>query len=145
MKIKINCPVCSQRLRIPLSTSQLKITCPRCASIFFYQIKFPDIFKKLKNIFLGLFIRQERGYGHTNYGYTNIPHSKKVGRLFLIWLFLLIAILGLSILLKNYNHYNFIKRFVADAKSDNSSQSEDGKRKLDNKDNGGSDNDGYSI
>jgi len=118
MKIKISCPVCSQRLRIPLSTKNLKITCPKCSSTFFYKIKVPDFIKNIKNFFSNVF-NKKKIEGYTNYAYTDIEKGKKVKTIFIIWISIILSLFVLSVIFKSINDTSLKNKIINKTKNIN--------------------------
>ncbi|MBP7653760.1 hypothetical protein KA977_10075 [Candidatus Dependentiae bacterium] len=111
MKITIDCPVCRQKLRIPLTKGKLKITCPRCAAIFFYEFRIPNILKNLKNFFSEAFKKPDTKFSHSTVNYTDFKASRQIGKLFLIWILVLIGFFLASVFLKHLNDKNLIAKY----------------------------------
>ncbi len=103
MKIMIDCPICRQKLRIPFTFGVLKITCPRCAAIFYYKPKFTNFFNGIFSAIRNVFTIPSRKFEYTNYGYTNIHSANKIQSLFVLWLVIILGLLLLTLLFKNIN------------------------------------------
>ena len=119
MKIKINCPVCRQKLRIPATLVKLKITCPGCSTIFFYEIKLPNILKNISSFFSGVLKKPETKFSHSTVNYTDFNASKQVGKKFLIWILILIGLIIIVRFFKNQNDQKLISQYYQNQNSKN--------------------------
>lgn len=58
IRIKIKCPVCKKRIRVPINKGKVLVTCPHCVNRFYFGLNIKKQLKKLKNNFFvkGIYI-----------------------------------------------------------------------------------------
>lgn len=121
-KYNIQCPACSQKLRIPFSSNTLKITCPRCGAIFMFKLKFADVYNKIIDFIFRPFKKPARRDNNFQQDFSRVNNTDRAVKIFWIWCAVVIFLIVFSFILKNISmrkmQENFENKSIYYEKSD---------------------------